>query len=42
MSCSIQTSKMNLKLVFNDITIREYELLARIKCIYRWAEEKDE
>ena len=37
----LSTSKINLRIIFNDITIGEHELLARIKVFICWLSENE-
>ncbi len=38
----LSTSKINLHIIFNDITIREHELLSRIKTFIKWISDNED
>ena len=42
MNLPLSTSKINLRIIFNDVTIREHELITRIKTFIKWISENDQ
>ena len=41
MNLPLSSSKINLRIIFNDITIREHELITRIKTFIKWISETE-